>query len=75
MIFFNLEAVPLAKEFSIADPAEVLYQKSTQHNSEGHYIVRLLLKGSCALGDSASQSLKTFYSLEKWISKNPELKA
>lgn len=58
----------------MSDTPEVLYQKSTLRNSEGRYVVTSPLKDSSALGDNASQKLKTIYYLKKRFSKNCELK-
>lgn len=72
---FSLESVPFTKETSQSDPAKLLYQNATQHNSKDSYVVKLPLKNSFALGDSASRSLKPFYTPENRFSKNRELKA
>lgn len=63
----------MTKEVSNLSVDEVLYLNLTHPDSKGRYGFRLPLRDNFALGDSASQALKTFYSLEKRFEKIPAL--
>ena len=72
--FWKLEEVPDISQ-PVDDFCEDFFVENTTRNEEGRYVVRLPRKEDVSnLGDSRSQALKRFYSLDKRLKSSPDLK-
>ncbi|XP_076660098.1 uncharacterized protein LOC143363386 [Halictus rubicundus] len=74
--FWEVEEVPTKKHLSSEEQAcEALYCNSTLRGGDGRYIVRLPFNEQKEnLGNSYDMALRRFYSLERKLAKNRELK-
>ena len=78
--FFDCEE---PRELNESQTCEDLYMNTTERNQEGRYVVRIPLKielkeledaDTCVLGNSFYLARSRFYSLERKLEGNPELK-
>ncbi|XP_026746136.1 uncharacterized protein LOC113507483 [Trichoplusia ni] len=77
--FWELEEMSVPKRHFTAEEkeCEVFYKKTTRRDSSGRYIVRLPFKAAtpnCVHGQTKDIALRRFFSLEKRLSQNLELK-
>ncbi|GFU76014.1 DUF1758 domain-containing protein [Trichonephila clavipes] len=73
--FWEVESIPDASNLSEEDQkVEKFYLDHTRRNRDGRYVVSLLFKNDNALGDSEVQARRRFFSLEKRLQDNPELR-
>ncbi|GFT58099.1 DUF1758 domain-containing protein [Trichonephila clavipes] len=73
--FWEVESIPDASNLSEEDQrVEKFYLDHTRRNRDGRYIVSLPFKNDNALGDSKVQAKRRFFSLEKRLQANPELR-
>ncbi|GFY01957.1 integrase catalytic domain-containing protein [Trichonephila clavipes] len=73
--FWEVESIPDASNLSEEDQrVEKFYLDHTRRNRDGRYVVSLPFKNYNALGDSKVQAKRRFFSLEKRLQANPELR-
>ncbi|GFX97591.1 DUF1758 domain-containing protein [Trichonephila clavipes] len=73
--FWEVESIPDASNLSEEDQrVEKFYLDHTRRNRDGRYVVSLPFKNDNALGDSKVQAKRRFFSLEKRLQANPELR-
>ncbi|GFT94500.1 DUF1758 domain-containing protein [Trichonephila clavipes] len=73
--FWEVESIPDASNLSEEDQkVEKLYLDHTRRNRDGRYVVSLPFKNDNALSDSEVQAKRRFFSLEKRLQDNPELR-
>ncbi|GFS58553.1 integrase catalytic domain-containing protein [Trichonephila clavipes] len=73
--FWEVESIPDASNLSEEDQkVEKLYLDHTRRNRDGRYVVSLPFKNDNALSDSKVQAKRRFFSLEKRLQDNPELR-
>ncbi|GFX80726.1 DUF1758 domain-containing protein [Trichonephila clavipes] len=73
--FWEVESIPNASNLSEEDQrVEKFYLDHTRRNRDGRYVVSLPFKNDNALGDSKVQAKRRFFSLEKRLQANPELR-
>ncbi|GFV88521.1 integrase catalytic domain-containing protein [Trichonephila clavipes] len=71
----EVESIPDASNLSEEDQrVEKFYLDHTRRNRDGRYVVSLPFKNNNALGDSKVQAKRRFFSLEKRLQANPELR-
>ncbi|GFY24410.1 DUF1758 domain-containing protein [Trichonephila clavipes] len=73
--FWELESVP--KDISSKDEDELcesIFVNSHIRNADGRYILKLPFRDDSSLGDSKEGALKRFYSLERKLHSNNQLK-
>ncbi|GFW51897.1 DUF1758 domain-containing protein [Trichonephila clavipes] len=73
--FWELESVP--KDIPSKDeeePCESIFVNSHIRNADGRYILKLPFRDDSSLGDSKEGALKRFYSLERKLHSNNQLK-
>ncbi|GFW45501.1 DUF1758 domain-containing protein [Trichonephila clavipes] len=73
--FWELESVP--KNIPSKDEDELcesIFVNSHIHNTDGRYILKLPFRDDSSLGDSKEGALKRFYSLERKLHSNNQLK-
>ncbi|GFW67872.1 DUF1758 domain-containing protein [Trichonephila clavipes] len=73
--FWEVESIPDASNLSEEDQkVEKFYLDHTRRNRDGRYVVSLPFKNDNALGDSKFHAKRRFFSLEKRLQDNPELR-
>ena len=74
--FWNIEEIGLNSDVTSEESlCEKHYVKTTNRQPNGRYLVRLPFRHeNIELGESRSQALRRFYSLQKKLEANPELK-
>ncbi|GFV43261.1 DUF1758 domain-containing protein [Trichonephila clavipes] len=73
--FWEVESIPDASNLSEEDQrVEKFYLDHTRRNRDGRFVVSLPFKNDNALGDSKVQAKRRFFSLEKRLQANPELR-
>ncbi|XP_037930457.1 uncharacterized protein LOC119665245 [Teleopsis dalmanni] len=75
--FWQLEEINQTDDkFTDAEKkCEKSFAQNTHHNYEGRFVVKLPFKeDTTVLGESMQMSMNRFFSLERWLLKNSELK-
>nr|XP_040241612.2 uncharacterized protein LOC120961699 isoform X1 [Anopheles coluzzii]XP_049461104.1 uncharacterized protein LOC125906417 isoform X1 [Anopheles coluzzii]XP_049463243.1 uncharacterized protein LOC120950902 isoform X1 [Anopheles coluzzii]XP_049464286.1 uncharacterized protein LOC125907234 isoform X1 [Anopheles coluzzii] len=75
--FWKAEELHACEPYSVEEKhCEELYRSKTGRNSDGRYVVQMPKhpEFSVRLGESKGQALRRFYSLEKRLSRNSQLK-
>ncbi|GFV75775.1 DUF1758 domain-containing protein [Trichonephila clavipes] len=73
--FWEVESIPDASNLSEEDQkVEKFYLDHTRRNRDGRYVVSLPFKNDNALGDYKVQAKRRFFSLEKRLQDNPDLR-
>ena len=73
--FWEVEAVPVSKE-SAHHPCEERFLQTVTRNTEGRYCVTIPFNNKLdSLGDSRSMAERRFFSMEKRLSRSPDLRS